>query len=89
MYLRTSPEVVFERIKARGRPEETGISLEFLTDLHDIHEEWLLTNNNNIGETQVLIINANHSLKDVIQQYETHETKILGRQLMEKARFHN
>ena len=30
VYLRTSPAVAYERLKARGRKEETGVPMEFI-----------------------------------------------------------
>lgn len=42
MYLRTTPEVVFDRMKARGRSEETSVSLDYLQQLHNLHEDWLI-----------------------------------------------
>lgn len=42
VYLRTTPEVVYERMKARGRSEETSVSLDYLKQLHDLHEDWLV-----------------------------------------------
>lgn len=42
IYLRTSPKVCFERVKKRGRSEEAGFNLEFLTNLHNRHEDWLV-----------------------------------------------
>ena len=30
VYLQTSPEVAFERLKARGRKEEAGVPMEFI-----------------------------------------------------------
>ena len=42
IYLRTNPEVVFERIKNRNRSEENTIPLQYLKELHDLHEEWLV-----------------------------------------------
>lgn len=44
LYLRTPAEVCLQRIKARGRHEETGISLEYLAQLEHLHDEWLLNN---------------------------------------------
>lgn len=41
VYLRTNPEVVFERIQARAREEESCVSLEYLKKLHELHEDWL------------------------------------------------
>jgi len=41
VYIKTSPEICFERMGGRGRQEETGVSLGYLKDLHRMHEEWL------------------------------------------------
>ncbi|XP_054156259.1 deoxynucleoside kinase-like [Oppia nitens] len=42
IYLRTDPEVAYERIRKRNRDEETGLTIDYLRDLHDLHEQWLL-----------------------------------------------
>ena len=42
VYLRTTPEVVYERMKVRGRSEEDSVSLDYLKQLHDLHEDWLI-----------------------------------------------
>ena len=41
IYLKTDPKICFKRIKKRSRNEETTISLDYLTNLHDKHEEWM------------------------------------------------
>lgn len=41
IYLRCSPEKSMERIKKRNRPEEQSIELDYLTKLHNYHDEWL------------------------------------------------
>ena len=40
IYLSTSVKTSKERIELRGRPEEDGISIEYLNDLHTQHEKW-------------------------------------------------
>lgn len=42
LYLRTPGELCLERIRIRGRNEESGISLEYLRQLETLHDEWLL-----------------------------------------------
>lgn len=39
LYLRVSPEVALERIRKRGRECESGITLEFLSDLYNYYEK--------------------------------------------------
>lgn len=40
-YLRTKPETCMSRLHKRNRHEETRVSLEYLTNLHQLHEKWL------------------------------------------------
>lgn len=42
IYLKTSPQVCFERLSKRGRSEEAAIPLEYLVSLHNKHEDWLV-----------------------------------------------
>lgn len=42
IYLRCSPETSFERINKRNRTEESKIPIEYIKQIHDRHEEWLV-----------------------------------------------
>lgn len=42
LYLRTPAEVCLQRVRARGRAEERGVTLEYLLQLERLHDEWLL-----------------------------------------------
>lgn len=44
LYLRTPAQECLERIKARNRTEESGMTLEYLLQLERLHDEWLLDN---------------------------------------------
>lgn len=78
VYLRSSPEVVYERVKARGRPEEAGLSLQYLKDLHESHERWLMTYDERFNTIPVLVLDADKTLDEIVEQYKKNENKILG-----------
>lgn len=40
IYLRADPETCLKRILERGRPEESGVTIAYLTSLHAKLEEW-------------------------------------------------
>jgi deoxyadenosine/deoxycytidine kinase len=42
LYYRTPAEVCVERMRVRGRHEESGVTLEYLKQLEGLHDEWLL-----------------------------------------------
>ena len=68
IYIKTIPEIAFERVQKRGRPGET-IPLEYLAKCHKYHEVWLkscknthiingnikLPNDSNINEVEQII----------------------------------
>lgn len=41
VYLRTSPETCYDRLLSRNRGEEMSITLDYLRQIHDRHDEWL------------------------------------------------
>lgn len=41
IYIKTSPETCLKRIQKRNRNEEKNISLEYLKQIHQKHEQWL------------------------------------------------
>lgn len=43
IYLRAEPEICFERVHKRDRSEEATVSIEYLKNIHDKHEDWLNT----------------------------------------------
>lgn len=42
IYLRTDPEVVYNRMQKRGRSEESTVPKAYLTSLHETYENWLI-----------------------------------------------
>ena len=45
VYLQVDPKLAYDRIKRRGRSEESGIKMVFLENLHRLHEDWLINRN--------------------------------------------
>lgn len=61
IYLQCSPEIAHSRINKRARNGEGGIPLEYLTRLHNCHEDWLNQ------KTNVLTVDVN---KDFINDMD-------------------
>ena len=57
IYLRASPEISFERIKKRSRSGEETIPFEYLKELHNKHENWLM------DEPNVLVLDVNEEFE--------------------------
>jgi len=72
VYLRTSPELVFDRIKKRNRAEEKNITLEQLQKIDRFYEDWIMTSN-----CQVVVIDANQDWHQVSQSVATSLASIL------------
>ncbi len=54
LYLRTPAEVCLQRIRDRGRVEESGIELEYLLQIEKLHDEWLLDG----GDSRVVVLDG-------------------------------
>ena len=46
IYLRTTPEIALTRVRSRNRQGEETVSLDYLTDLHEYYDNWLLHEEN-------------------------------------------
>ena len=57
IYLRTTPEKALERMQERNRGEEAGVPLDYLKELHNLHEDWLIHKKHPVP-APVLVINA-------------------------------
>lgn len=51
VYLRTDPEVAFQRIKTRNRFEEKDVTLEYIQHLHELHDKWLNVHTTDVPES--------------------------------------
>jgi len=78
VYLRTSPAVAYERLKARGRKEETGVPMEFIESLHHSYEDWLIHQKQGPLPAQVLVLDADKGIDHMITTYEQYKDEIRG-----------
>ncbi|XP_072373914.1 thymidine kinase 2, mitochondrial isoform X2 [Scyliorhinus torazame] len=77
VYLQTSPETCYQRLKTRCRNEEKVIPLEYLDTLHQLYEDWLIKQTSFKVPAPVLVIPADHDRQKMMKQYESHKEKIL------------
>ena len=70
VYLQTTPDVVYKRMKSRGRAEEATVPLDYLASLHETYEDWLVRGKSEKSpkEHEVIIINANQRKEDVLAE---------------------
>nr|BAH71154.1 ACYPI006573 [Acyrthosiphon pisum]BAH71155.1 ACYPI006573 [Acyrthosiphon pisum] len=71
IYLRTDPEIAYQRIKTRNRSEEKNISLEYIQHLHELHDKWLNVHITDVPKNiPVVIVDANQSMDLVRKQFK-------------------
>lgn len=81
IYLRTNPEVCYERLKKRNRHEEETVSREYLQSLHDKHESWLVTKENiadALAKVPVLVLDADDEFERNPKKQAQHIEQILA-----------
>ncbi|XP_033626690.1 thymidine kinase 2, mitochondrial-like [Asterias rubens] len=76
VYLRSTPEQCQRRICERSRKEESGIPLEYLRELHEMHEDWLIRKTKFQLPAPVLVLDASKSLAEMEHQFKYLEDKL-------------
>lgn len=77
VYLRTTPETCYQRLKMRCREEEKVISLEYLDAIHHLYEEWLIKGGLFSVVAPVLVIEADHNMQKMLELFEQSRDRIL------------
>ena len=78
VYLRTTPEVAWERVRARARSEEMVIPIEYLRVLHELHEEWLMSEvNQSKVPAKVLVVDADQDINEVPERFTEYVEEIV------------
>ncbi|XP_076284483.1 deoxynucleoside kinase isoform X2 [Lasioglossum baleicum] len=85
VYLRTSPDIVYQRLKARARKEEKHVSLEYLEDIHNIHEEWLYHKTLFTLPAPVLILDGDKTLEEMVNEFQHCKNRIFGTRIEGKS----
>lgn len=78
VYLRSTPEVVHQRMQQRGRAEEAGVPLAYLQRIHNYYERWLMKGVPHKSPAPVLVIDADNDLITVTRHYNAQKPIILG-----------
>jgi len=73
VYLECPPKKCYQRLKERNRSEESGVSLDYLLQLNDRHEEWLSNE-----KKPVLRLSSLDNYRDSDKVLDTFFTKIVN-----------
>ncbi|XP_014485478.1 PREDICTED: deoxynucleoside kinase-like [Dinoponera quadriceps] len=79
VYLRTTPEIVYERMKKRGRKEENMVSLEYLKQIHQLHDEWLYHQMLKPVPAPTITINGDRELHEMVEEFEKCKNQIFNK----------
>ncbi|XP_021564580.1 thymidine kinase 2, mitochondrial isoform X5 [Carlito syrichta] len=77
VYLRTTPETCYQRLKMRCREEEKLIPLEYLDAIHCLYEEWLIKGSLFPVAAPVLVIDADYHMEKMLELFEQNRKRIL------------
>ncbi|XP_055308877.1 uncharacterized protein LOC129572799 [Sitodiplosis mosellana] len=69
VYLRTTPDIIINRIKSRARNEEINISLQYLELLHQLHDQLLIANQH-LLPAPVIVLNGNLTQNEVVTEFD-------------------
>lgn len=73
IYLKCSPEVSYERINIRKRKEENNIPMDYLTKIHNKHNEWLSN-----PDVPLLVLDVNNDFENNAANKKIVVNKIYG-----------
>jgi deoxyadenosine/deoxycytidine kinase len=79
IYLQVGPEVCYQRLTRRARSEEATVPLEYLQQLHQKHEDWLVYKkelDGKISDIPVLILDCNKDFENNREEQEKHIIRV-------------
>jgi len=81
IYLQTDPQVCHQRLLKRNRQEESGVSIEYLSHLHEKHEAWLVRKeglSDSVKNIPVLVLDCNEDFEHNKAQLQKHIESIVN-----------
>jgi len=78
VYMRTSPEVALTRLMERGRVEEHLIAKQYIEDIHQQHEDWLVHGKHALP-APVIVVDADKDLEEMKEVFIKQENILMGR----------
>lgn len=79
VYLRSEPEVAYDRMVNRNRHEESRVPFEYLKQLHDLHEEWLIEKTLFTLPCPVLVFDVNKDVSALEEEYDKYQSFVLNK----------
>lgn len=83
IYLKTTPEVAYERILKRNRSEEKTVPFDYIKALHEIHEDWLYNKTLHKCPAPVICLNADLDRSVIVEEYEKYVPLVLNQESIE------
>jgi thymidylate kinase len=78
IYIQTEPEIAFKRMQARAREEESKVTLDYVREIHALHEKVFVERAINLLPAKVLIIDGNLTQDEMLQEYKKCEAEIFA-----------
>lgn len=75
IYLRTNPQICYDRLHKRSREEEAMVSIEYIKSVHDKHERWLMEKqgiDTYMQEIPVLVLDCDPDFENNKAEQEKH-----------------
>jgi deoxyadenosine/deoxycytidine kinase len=66
IYIKTDPNICFERMNHRHRECEQNVSLEYIKDIHEHYEDIMQTIVPHIHGKRLFVVNGNQSKEDIL-----------------------
>lgn len=79
IYIKSDPEVCFERSARRNRKGEESVPLEYFKQMHNQHERYLLNKENvldSLKDVPVLVLDGNNEFEKDLDAQQEHFNKI-------------